>query len=409
MKKILLIDGSSLIFRAFYAIKNLTTKDGVFVNGVYGFLNMYYKALELIKPTHIFVAFDKGSKTFRHNEFSDYKGTRDKAPNEITYQFGILKDLLSSMNVNYLELDEYEADDILGTVAKLAQKEGFEVDIFTGDRDYLQLVDENIFVHLTKKGISEIKLMNMDSVLEDYGLSPKQLIDVKALQGDSSDNIPGVKGVGEKTALKLIQEYGTLDNLYENLGNLKGKLKENLENAFEKVITTRDNDKYYSLDYRTKKANNENSDYFISIHLNSATNSSAKGCEVWLYNENIKLKNLANNLCNNLSTKMDTPNRGVKYSKNLSVLKNTKMPSLLIEIDFISNKEVENNLRNDNHLKNIADTISSTLLSFVNKSIVEDKVFYRVCIGSFSNKDNAVNLKNEAICKGFKDTHIYTT
>ena len=186
-------------------------------------------------------------------------------------------------------------------------------------------------------------------------------------------------------------------------------IKENLENALEKVITTREDDKYYSLDYRTKKANSENSDYFISIHLHSATNSSAKGCEVWLYNENSKLKNLANNLCNNLSTKMDTPNRGVKYSKNLSVLKNTKMPSLLIEIDFISNKEVENNLRNDNHLKNIADTISSTLLSFVNKSIVEDKVFYRVCIGSFSNKDNAVNLKNEAICKGFKDTHIYTT
>ena len=186
-------------------------------------------------------------------------------------------------------------------------------------------------------------------------------------------------------------------------------VKENLENAFEKVITTRDNDKYYSLDYRTTKANNENCDYFISIHLSASTNPSAKGCEVWLYNENSKLKNLANNLCNNLSTKMDTPNRGVKYSKNLSVLKNTKMPALLIEIDFISNKEVENNLRNDNHLKNIADTISSTLLSFVNKSTVEDKVFYRVCIGSFSNKDNAVNLKNEAICKGFKDTHIYTT
>ena len=186
-------------------------------------------------------------------------------------------------------------------------------------------------------------------------------------------------------------------------------VKESLEKSLEKVVTTRENDTYYSLAYRTKKANNENCDYFISIHLNSATNSSAKGCEVWLYNENSKLKNLANNLCNNLSTKMDTPNRGVKYSKNLSVLKNTKMPSLLIEIDFISNKEVENNLRNDNHLKNIADTISSTLLSFVNKSIVEDKVFYRVCIGSFSNKDNAVNLKNEAICKGFKDTHIYTT
>ena len=186
-------------------------------------------------------------------------------------------------------------------------------------------------------------------------------------------------------------------------------IKETLENAFEKVITTRDNDKYYSLDYRTKKANNENSDYFISIHLNSASNTSAKGCEVWLYDDNSKLQTLANSLCNNLATKMNTPNRGVKYSKKLAVLKNSKMPALLIEIDFISNKEVENNLRNDNHLKNIADTISSTLLSFVNKSIVEDKVFYRVCIGSFSNKDNAVNLKNEAICKGFKDTYIYTT
>ena len=186
-------------------------------------------------------------------------------------------------------------------------------------------------------------------------------------------------------------------------------IKENLENALEKVITTREDDKYYSLDYRTKKTNNETCDYFISRHLNSATNSSAKGCEVWLYNENSKLKNLANNLCNNLSTKMDTPNRGVKYSKNLSVLKNTKMPSLLIEIDFISNKEVENYLRNDKNLKNISDTISSTLLSFVNKSIIDDGVFYRVCIGSFSNKDNAVNLKNEAISKGFKDTHIDTT
>ena len=186
-------------------------------------------------------------------------------------------------------------------------------------------------------------------------------------------------------------------------------VKETLENAFEKVITTRDNDKYYSLDYRTKKANNENCDYFVSIHLNSAPNPSAKGCEVWLYDENSKLQTLANNLCNNLATKINTHNRGVKYSKKLSVLKNSKMPALLIEIDFISNKEVENYLKNDKNLKNISDTISSTLLSFVNKSIVDDGVFYRVCIGSFNNKNNAVNLKNKAISKGFKDTYIYTT
>ena len=183
-------------------------------------------------------------------------------------------------------------------------------------------------------------------------------------------------------------------------------IKENLENAFEKVITTRENDKYYSLGYRTTKANTENCDYFISIHLNSATNKSAKGCEVWVYDENSKLKTLANNICNNLSTKMSTPRRGIKYSKKLAVLKNTKMPSLLIEIDFISNIEVENNLKNHHYLKDISDTISSTLLSFVNKSIIDDGILYRVCIGTFNNKNNAINLKNEAISKGFKDTYI---
>ena len=186
-------------------------------------------------------------------------------------------------------------------------------------------------------------------------------------------------------------------------------IKNNLEQAFEKVITTREDDKYYSLDYRSSKANKENCDYFVSIHMNSSTNKSAKGVEVWVYDEKSKLYTLSKNICSNLSKTINTPNRGVKISKSFSVLRKTKMPALLIEIDFISNKEVEKSLRNDNHLKNIADTISSTLLSFVNKSIVEDKVFYRVCIGSFSNKDNAVNLKNEAICKGFKDTHIYTT
>jgi len=183
-------------------------------------------------------------------------------------------------------------------------------------------------------------------------------------------------------------------------------IKENLENAFEKVITTRENDKYYSLDYRTTKANNENCDYFISIHLNSATNKSAKGCEVWLYDENSKLKTLANNICTNLSTKLNTPRRGVKYSKKLAVLKNTNMPALLIEVDFISNREVENSLRDNNYLKDIAYTISFTLLGFLNKTIPHDEILFRVCIGAFNNKDNAIKLKNEAISKGFKDTYI---
>lgn len=354
MKKILLIDGSSLIFRAFYAIRNLTTKDGVFVNGVYGFLNMYYKALELINPTHVFVAFDKGSKTFRHNEFADYKGTRDNAPNEITYQFGILKDLLSSMNVNYLELDEYEADDIIGTIAKLAQKEGFEVDIFTGDRDYLQLVDDNILVYLTKKGISEIKLMNTESILEKYDLSPKQLIDVKALQGDSSDNIPGVKGVGEKTALKLIQEYGNLENLYENIDNLKGKLKENLVNEKDKAYLSR---------------------YLGEIFLRVPIERNIEDFEIKDVNYNEYLKKLEKLEFNSII------NKHFKDIKKESTVKSNQN----IDFEVINFSEIFEKIKNDDEI---------SIKFFSDKGYIYKKKFY---IGIYSNFN-----KKAYICKDFK-------
>jgi len=353
MKKILLIDGSSLIFRAFYAIKNLTTKDGVFVNGVYGFLNMYYKALELTNPTHVFVAFDKGSKTFRHTEYSDYKGTRDKAPNEITYQFGILKDLLSSMNVNYLELDEYEADDILGTIAKLAQKEGFEVDIFTGDRDYLQLVDDNIFVYLTKKGISEIKLMDNNAIFEDFGISPKQLIEVKALQGDSSDNIPGVKGVGEKTALKLIQEYGNLENLYKNLGKLKGKLKENLENEKDKAYLSR---------------------YLGEIYLNVPIDKNIEDFELKDVNLNEYIEKLEN---------LEFKSIINKYFKDVKK-DNSNSINHIIDSEVINFSEIFDKIKND---KSIA------VKFFSDKEYIYREKFY---IGVYSDYN-----KKSYICKEF--------
>lgn len=185
-------------------------------------------------------------------------------------------------------------------------------------------------------------------------------------------------------------------------------VKKNLEEAFEKVITTREDDKYYSLDYRSTKANNENCDYFVSLHMNSSTNKSAKGCEVWVYDEKSKLYTLSKNICSNLSKTINTPNRGVKISKDFSVLRKTKIPALLIEIDFISNNGVEASLSSSKYIKDIADSISSTLLSFVNKSIFDDGIFYRVCIGAFNDKNNAVKLKNEAISRGFKDTYIIT-
>ncbi|MEG1310892.1 MAG: N-acetylmuramoyl-L-alanine amidase [Romboutsia sp.] len=206
---------------------------------------------------------------------------------------------------------------------------------------------------------------------------------------------PGAVGSNKTKESEIVLKTGLL-------------IKNNLEQAFEKVITTREDDKYYSLDYRSIKANNEICDYFVSLHLNSSTNKAARGCEVWVYDKNSKLYNLSKDICTNLSNKLNTPNRGVKISKEFSVLRKTKMPAILIEIDFISNTTVENSLTSHKYIKDIADSISSTLLSFVNKSITNDGIFYRVCIGAFNDKNNAVKLKNEAISKGFKNTYIIT-
>lgn len=222
-KTLMLIDGSSLIFRAFFALPNLTNNDGVMTNGVYGFLTMYQNAFDKYKPDSVLVAFDRSSKTFRHEEFKDYKATRDKMPSELSYQFGILKDILDSMKVAYTDLDGFEADDIVGTYAQMGQESGYEVVVITGDRDYLQLVDENITVYLTKKGISDMVEYNLDSIKEEYGLTPAQLIDVKGLEGDKSDNIPGVDGIGPKKAIGFIQQYGSIEGLYEHIDEISGK------------------------------------------------------------------------------------------------------------------------------------------------------------------------------------------
>ena len=167
----MLIDGSSLIFRAFFALHNLTNADGVMTNGVYGFLTMYFRAVEEYKPDYILVAFDKKTKTFRHKEFEDYKANRDKAPNELNYQFGILKDILDSLNVKYLDIDGYEADDIVGTFSTIAKEEGLETVIITGDKDYFQLVNDKVVVFLTRKGISQMEEITVKSIENDYGLS----------------------------------------------------------------------------------------------------------------------------------------------------------------------------------------------------------------------------------------------
>ena len=225
MEKLVLIDGNSLINRAFYAMPVLSTKDGTYTNAVYGFMNMFFKMLAEEKPTFVGVAFDLKAPTFRHKMYAEYKGTRKPMPEELRPQIPLLKELLTIMGIKTFELEGSEADDIIGTIAKATDVKTI---IITGDKDSFQLVDEQTEVHFTKRGITDVEIYNLENFTEKTELLPCQIIDLKALMGDASDNIPGVSGVGEKTAKSLLKEYSTVDNLYEHTDELKGKLAEKI-------------------------------------------------------------------------------------------------------------------------------------------------------------------------------------
>jgi DNA polymerase-1 len=232
MGKCILIDGNSIANRAFYALPLLSNTNGVHTNAVYGFTTMLLKLLEEEQPTHVLVAFDAGKIVFRHSEYKEYKGGRAKTPPELSEQFPLLKDLISAFSIPLFELSGYEADDIIGTLTRQADEQGLETIVVTGDKDMLQLASSQVRVALTRKGISEIEMYGPDEIQAKYGLTPKQIIDLKGLMGDASDNIPGIPGVGEKTALKLLHEYGSVEQVLEKVEELKGKMKEKVsENA----------------------------------------------------------------------------------------------------------------------------------------------------------------------------------
>ena len=238
MKKLVLIDGNSIMNRAFYGImgsKALTTKDGKYTNAIYGFLAILFKLLEDEKPDYIGVSFDLKAPTARHKMYEGYKANRKGMPTELAEQMPIIKDVLRAMNIDIIEKEGYEGDDIIGTLSRYGEQKGLEVVILSGDRDTFQLATDNVRINIprTKAGKTETEIFNREKVKEVYGIEPKQLIEVKGLQGDTSDNIPGVPGIGEKTALSLVQKYGTIDNLYKKLesgeADIKGKQKEKLE------------------------------------------------------------------------------------------------------------------------------------------------------------------------------------
>ena len=249
MKKLVLIDGNSIMNRAFYGImgnKMLTTKDGTYTNAVYGFLAIMFKIIDDINPDYMAVAFDLKAPTARHLLYKEYKGTRKGMPDELAVQMPIIKKVLNAMNIKIFEKEGYEADDILGTLAKFGEKENLKVTILSGDRDTFQLASDNITIRIprTKAGKTEEDDFDKAKVYEVYGLEPKDLIEVKGLMGDSSDNIPGVPGVGEKTALSLVKEYKTIENIYKQLEeghaeSIKGKLREKISENKELAMLSK--------------------------------------------------------------------------------------------------------------------------------------------------------------------------
>ena len=237
-KRLLLIDGHSMAYRAFYALppENFTTASGQHTNAIYGFATMLLSLLVSEKPTHVAVAFDVSRKTFRSEIFPQYKANRTATPDEFRSQMSYLHDLVSSFGISKFEIEGYEADDILGTIAKQAEREGVEVLICTGDRDSFQLVNQMTTVLYPKRGVSDLARMTPDAVAEKYGMTPAQYPDFAALRGDPSDNLPSVPGVGEKTAAKWIVEFGSLKELIANADKLPGKAGQSLRDSIDNVI-----------------------------------------------------------------------------------------------------------------------------------------------------------------------------
>ena len=246
MKKLVLIDGHSILNRAFYGVPELSNSQGLHTNAVYGFLNIMFKILDEEAADYIAVAFDLSAPTFRHKAYAEYKGTRKSMPDELREQVPLIKDVLSSMNIPILTKEGYEADDIIGTIAKRYQSDDVFVSIISGDRDLLQLSDKHIKIRIpkTSKGVTTVHDYLPEDVISEYGVTPKEFIDVKALMGDTSDNVPGVPSIGEKTATKIIQEYHSIENAIEHVSELKPPraskaLSENIEEAkFSKMLVT---------------------------------------------------------------------------------------------------------------------------------------------------------------------------
>lgn len=319
MKKVVLVDGNNLLFRSYYATAYqgnfMKNKDGFPTNALYGFVNMINKIISEEKPEYMLVAFDKG-KTFRHDKYKDYKAGRIQMPVELKQQFPVAKEILTNLGIKWFEIDNYEADDIVGTLSKMIdEKDDYNGLIVSSDKDLLQLISDKVIMKMLKP--KDYVMMDKKAFFEVYGLSPDKMIDIKALEGDQSDNIPGVRGIGEKTALKLLQEYGSLEGIYENLDKLKGsvltKLSEGKQKAFEsKELVTIYKEVPLGFELEDTKINDQSISELKKIYEN---------LEFYSFLKNMKL--------NHNSQKVD-----IKIVSNINDLKDLSYPcSIYVEID----------------------------------------------------------------------------
>ena len=296
--RLIIIDGNSLINRAFYAMKNpMITKDGIYTHGIYGFINMLEKIRKDYEPQYIGVAFDVKAPTFRHKQYDEYKAGRKKMPLELVMQMPILKEILEAMNIKTVEMEGFEADDLIGTISREAEENNLRTMIITGDKDALQLATDKTEILLTKKGVSQFALFDEKAFIEEYGFTPTQFIDCKGLMGDNSDNIPGVPGIGEKTASKLIIEYGSIENIYEKIDEVtpKGvqtKLMNNVSQAYmSKKLATINRFVPIDIDFEEYKVKEYNYQKLVELYTKLELNTFLKKLEIPKeYSNNNELK-----------------------------------------------------------------------------------------------------------------------
>ncbi|POH08826.1 DNA polymerase I [Fructilactobacillus lindneri] len=424
-KKLLLIDGNSLTYKAFFALytslDRFTNQDGLHTNAIYGFNRMLDDILAQVKPTAVLAAFDAGKTTFRTKMFDDYKAGRAKMPEELKEQFPYVMDLLHARGIKTYELKNYEADDIIGTMAKKAESEGYQVEIITGDRDLTQLCSEKTTVSVSKKGVSDIEAYTPKYVEKSMGIKPSQIIDIKGLQGDNSDNYPGVEKVGPKTAIKLIKQFGTIENLYQHLDEVSGKkLKEHLKNdqdqAFlSKKLATIDRNTPLEIKLSELSYQGANQDELIDFYKKMGFKSFLKdfgsdeqSSERKLPNVNYTILTEANSddlkqLGDNLTFNLEMLSMNYHNAQQVGfVIGNGEKWFVSKDLNLLQNENVKNVLENESIKKNVFDNKSQIVGLHRNNVILKGVDFDMLLVSYLLNTlDNADDIGEVANRHGY--------